>query len=286
MERRIFIQTIGLGAVGLYANGLLAFSKQTQPLGVQLYSIRDAIDKNPEAALEKLAGLGYKNLEIYGYDGKFFGKTLREFQTILDNTGLKVISSHHITGIGFEGKRTMSKDWAYAVEDMHDIGAKYMVCAFLFQNERTPEIYQSLPKLFEKSAETALQANIRFAYHNHDFEFEPFGNSTYYDFLLQNTSPDLVQMELDLYWISKAGLDPLSYFDKYPGRFALWHVKDMEAGTKDFCEVGSGTIDFDRLFAAKEKAGLQHWFIEQDKSKGDIFDSLKMSRDYVKAKKY
>lgn len=286
MQRRAFIQTAGLGAVGIYANGLFAFSKNIQPLGVQLYSIRDAIANNLEAALEKLAGLGYKNLEIYGYDGKFFGKSGREFQTILNNTGLKVISSHHMAGIATDGHGTLSKGWERAVEDINGVGAQYMVCAFLFPSERTPEIYQSLPRLFEKSAEIARNANIQFAYHNHDFEFGPFGNATIYDFLLQNTAPDLVKMELDLYWISKAGQDPLAYFEKYPRRFPLWHVKDMEAGTKNFTEVGNGTIDFDRIFAAKEQAGLQHWFVEQDQSKGDIFESLKKSSDYLRQKKY
>jgi len=275
-----------MGAASLYVPDWLALAKPVQPLGIQLYSVRDAIAQNLEGSLEKLAGLGYKNLEIFGYDGTFFGKTTREFQTILSNTGLSVISSHHTTGIGVEGRRTLSKGWKNAVDEMHEIGAKYMVCAFLFPNERTPKIYRSLPGIFEKSAEMTRKANIQFAYHNHDFEFEPFGDSTYYDFLLQNTPPELVKMEMDLYWISKAGFDPLSYFKKYPGRFPLWHVKDMEALTKDFTEVGSGTIDFDRIFAAKEQAGLDYWFVEQDTSRGGIFESLQKSGDYLKNKNY
>jgi len=93
-------------------------------------------------------------------------------------------------------------------------------------------------------------------------------------------------MELDLYWISKAGYDPVAYFNKYPGRFPLWHVKDMEAGTKDITEVGNGTIDFDRIFAARKKAGLKYWFVEQDVSKGDFFKSLETSRDYLAKKNY
>ena len=95
-----------------------------------------------------------------------------------------------------------------------------------------------------------------------------------------------MQFELDLYWINKAGHDPVAYFEKYPGRFPLWHVKDMEANTKDITQVGSGTIDFDKIFAAKKLAGMEYWFVEQDTSKMDIFESLKMSRDYVTKKNY
>jgi sugar phosphate isomerase/epimerase len=106
------------------------------------------------------------------------------------------------------------------------------------------------------------------------------------DYIITKTSPELVKVELDLYWISKTGNDPVAYFNKYPGRFPLWHVKDMEKGTNGITEVGNGVIDFDRIFAARKKAGLKHWFVEQDVSKGDIFESLKTSHSYLDGKKY
>lgn len=105
----------------------------------------------------------------------------------------------------------------------------------------------------------------------------------FYDFILENTSPDLVKMELDLYWIAKAGFDPLVYFEKYPGRFPLWHVKDMQKETKNFAEIGNGTIDLKRIFEAREKAGLEYWFIEQDSSEKDIFESILTSKKYVES---
>jgi sugar phosphate isomerase/epimerase len=185
-----------------------------------------------------------------------------------------------------KGKGTLTDGWDKAIEDIHALGAEYMVCAFLFPNERTPEIYKSLPAMFEKAASATKAAGIQFAYHNHDFEFEKLDDTLVYDFLLKNTSPDLVKMEMDLYWISKAGYDPVQYFEKYPGRFHMWHVKDMEAETKAITEVGNGTIDFDRIFAARKKAGLKHWFVEQDTSKRDKFESLKISRDYLAKKNY
>jgi len=286
MKRRNFIQNMSIGAAALYTNKLLTGLGENKSLAVQLYTVREAVAKNLEGTLEQLAGLGYKSIELYGYNGTFFGKTVSEFKTILANTGIKVLSSHHTTGIAMKGKGTLTDGWDKAIEDIHAIGAEYMVCAFLFPNERTPEIYKSLPAMFEKAGTATKSAGIQFAYHNHDFEFEKLDDTLVYDFLLKNTSSDLVKMEMDLYWISKAGYDPVQYFEKYPGRFHMWHVKDMEAETKAITEVGNGTIDFDRIFAARKKAGLKYWFVEQDTSKRDKFESLKISRDYLAKKNY
>jgi len=286
MKRRNFIQNVSMGTAALYANKLFTGLADSKSLAVQLYTVREAVAKNLEGTLQQLAELGYKNIELYGYNGTFFGKTVNEFKTILANTGIKVLSSHHTTGIARKSKGTLTDGWDQAIEDIHSLGADYMVCAFLSPDERTPEIYKSLPAMFEKAATATKTAGIQFAYHNHDFEFEKFDDTLVYDFLLKNTSPDLVKMEMDLYWISKAGYDPVQYFEKYPGRFHMWHVKDMEAGTKAITEVGNGTIDFDRIFKARKKAGLKYWFVEQDTSKRDMFESLKISRDYLAKKNY
>lgn len=281
MNRKDFISLSGLGFLGLYACGTSNLMNHKKPLAIQLYTVRDAIAENLEKSLERLAELGFKQLEIYGYDGKFFGKTRTEFQTILKNVGMEVVSSHHTTGIVHNNKGTLLNDWEQSVEDLHFIGSKYMVCSYLFEEERTLEHYQKLPELLNQSGLITNKAGIDFAYHNHDFEFEKLEDKTVYDFILDNTDFDLVKMELDLYWISKAGFNPLDYFEKYPKRFPLWHVKDMKAGSKDFTEIGSGTIDFKTIFEAREKAGLKYWFLEQDSSDKDIFESLKISTDYI-----
>ncbi len=284
MNRRSFIQTTALSAVSVSLSGLLRANPfKSQNYAMQLFSVREAVAKDLEGTLEKLRSIGYDRLEIYGYDGAFFGKTLGEFKTILKNTGMKVLSSHHISGFAMPGKGSLKVDWEQTVEDMNTIGANYMGCSYLFPNERTEEIYAELPDLLNRAGEVSKNSGIQFFYHNHEFEFEPYQNTLVYDHLLNQTSADLVKMELDLYWIYKAGKDPLSYFDKYPGRFPLWHVKDMsQAG--EITEVGNGTIDFDQLFAARKKAGLKHWFVEQDVSKGDIFESLKQSHTYLETK--
>ncbi|MFC4162786.1 sugar phosphate isomerase/epimerase family protein [Epilithonimonas zeae] len=281
MNRKDFISLSGLGFLGLYACGTSNFMDNRKPLAIQLYTIRDAVAANLEKALERLAQLGFKQLEIYGYDGKFFGKTRSEFLSIMKNLGLEVISSHHTTGIIHNSRGTLLNDWEKSVEDLHFIGSKYMVCSYLFDEERSSEQYKKLPELLNKSGEVTNKTGIDFAYHNHDFEFEKFEDKTVYDFILENTDSDLVKMELDLYWISKAGFNPLDYFERYPKRFPLWHVKNMKAGSQDFAEIGNGTIDFKSIFEAKEKAGLKYWFLEQDSSDKDIFESIKISKNYI-----
>lgn len=281
MNRKDFISLSGLGFLGLLACKTSDLMNSKKSLAIQLYTVRDAISANLEQALERLAELGFRQLEIYGYDGKFFGKTRAEFQTVLRNVGMEVISSHHTTGAIHNSPGTLLNQWEQSVEDLQSIGSKYMVCSYLFEEERTPDHYRKLPELLNRSGEITRKAGIDFAYHNHDFEFEKLDGQTVYDFILNHTDPDLVKMELDLYWISKAGFSPLDYFEKYPKRFPLWHVKDMKAESRDFAEIGNGTIDFKSIFEAREKAGLKYWFLEQDSSDKDIFESIRISKNYI-----
>jgi len=286
VKRSQFLKVLGASAAGLYFAGDLLAAPAKNNLALQLFSVRDAVAKDLEGTLEKLVKMGYNKMEIYGYNGKFFGHSAGEFLTILKRTGMQVVSSHHLSGLGMKSAGSLSDGWAEAVADLKTVGARYAACSYLFPEERTAEVYAKLPDLLNKSGEVAKAAGIKFGYHNHDFEFEPYKDTLVYDYLLKNTDPKLVFMELDLYWISKAGKDPLAYFDKYPGRFPLWHVKDMEAGNQDITEVGNGTIDFKKIFAARKKAGLEQWFVEQDVSKGDMMESLKKSHDYISAKNF
>lgn len=286
MKRKEFLSLSSLGFLGISC-GVSVENHSSKNLAIQLYTVRNALSKDVEKTLERLALLGFKNLEIYGYNGTFFGKNRTEFKSILKNTGLKVISSHHRTGITDKENGTLLQNWDKTLEDLNFIGSKYAVCSYLPEAERTIENYQKLPEVLENAGKLSKQNGIQLAYHNHDFEFLKMDDeNNFYDFILKNTSSDLIKMELDLYWISKAGLDPLDYFEKYPKRFPLWHVKDMKSGTKDFTEIGNGTIDFKRIFEAKEKAGLEHWFVEQDSSDKDIFESISMSTKYIQENRF
>ncbi len=288
MERKDFIILSSLGLLGLYACGMThKKNHQNRTLGIQLYTVREALSANPEKTLERLAEMGFTDLEIYGYNGTFFGRTANEFNSILKNTGQRVVSSHHTTGIAHPDQGTLLHDWEKTVEDMKTMGAEYIVCSYIFPEERTPENYLKLPGILNTAGAVVRKAGMQLAYHNHDFEFETMDDAgNVYDFILKNSSPELVKMELDLYWIAKAGLDPLDYFEQYPGRFPLWHVKDMKAGNKDFTEIGNGILDFKRIFNKQKQAGLKHWFLEQDSSDKDIFESIAISKKYIQDNPY
>jgi sugar phosphate isomerase/epimerase len=175
-------------------------------------------------------------------------------------------------------KGTLTNDWKRAVDDAATLGQKYMVCAYLFPDERKMDDYKRHIDLFNKSAETCKAAGIQFAYHNHDFEFKEMDGKLPYDMILSGTDPKLVKMELDLYWASYAGQDPVALFKKHPGRFPLWHVKDMAKTEKrEFSEVGEGSINFQRIFDAKKTAGLTHYFVEQDICKRPPLESIAIS---------
>ena len=285
MHRKDFIRLSSLGFLGLCSCGTSNFKSNTNTLAIQLYTVREAISEDLEKTLEKLAGLGFSRLEIYGYNGTFFGKTRNEFQSILKNTGLKVISSHHTTGILHNDRGTLLNSWEQSVEDLHAIGAEYMVCSYLFPEERTTENYRKLPELLNQSGEKTHKAGIQFAYHNHDFEFKNLGDTTGYDVYLTETDKNLVNFEMDLYWVVRSGNDPLALFKKYPGRFPMWHVKDMDKAKPELnTEVGKGSIDFKTIFAQAKLSGMQHFFVEHETNyQPDPISSVKTSCDYIKA---
>lgn len=269
MNRRTFLHLSGLGLTALSAPDAQAAVKS---VGLQLYTLRDDIGKlGIEKVLAEVARLGYKKVENFGYGaGKQFGKTPAEYVRILKANGLTAVSGHYLTGRSKAMKTDgLTKNWQQAVNDAATMGQQYMVIAYLPDDERKPADYQQLYGLLNKGGEMTRKAGIQLCYHNHDFEFTGRINGEKpYDLLLKNTDPALLKMELDLYWAIKAGELPGAYFKKYPGRFPLWHVKDM-ANTpgKEFAEVGTGTVNFGAIFKDAKTAGLKHYFVEQDESK-------------------
>ena len=159
-----------------------------------------------------------------------------------------------------------------------------MVLAFLFPNERkTIDDYKKIAENLNKAGEKCKKAGIQFCYHNHDFEFQALDGTIPFDILMGQTDKDLVKAELDLFWVQKAGFNPVELFDKYPGRGVLWHVKDMDkTEKKSFTEVGNGVIDFNAIFKNAKKSGMEHFFVEQDVCPGKPVDSITQSIAYVK----
>lgn len=252
--------------------------------GLQLYTVRDAMEEAPEQTLARVAEIGFKNMESATYTGtqKFYGMDARKFSEVLRQNGLSIPSGHYMLG-GPDWPGTILNGWEKAVEDAAEAGLKYMVCAYLMDHEReNADQYRSHAEVFNKAAETCQQAGIQFCYHNHDFEFQEIDGQLPYDILLSETDADLVRMELDIYWATRAGYDPVTLFKENPGRYPLWHVKDLaDDADQSFTEVGNGTIDWQRVFKESETAGMEYYFVEQDETPGSPFDSIRQSIDYL-----
>ena len=274
ITRRTFFTQAGLTAVGaaVLANESLA-ARKLDKIGVQLYSVRNEMAKDFEGSLKKIAELGYKQVEFAGY----YNRTPQQVKALLDQLGLESPSAH----VPIQALR---QDPAKAIETAKAIGHRYVICPYLDASERkTLDQYKQHAALFNQVGEACRKAGLKFAYHNHDFEFMPIDGKLPFDLLLAETQKDLVQIELDLYWTVKAKQDPLAWLKKHPGRFAAFHVKDMDNTPRGFfTEVGRGVIDFKPIFAAGQKAGVELFIVEQDATPGSPFDSLKISADYLK----
>jgi sugar phosphate isomerase/epimerase len=287
-SRRSFVKSVALLSAGaLLSPALLAAPKKY--IGLQLYTVRDAMQKDPVGTLARVAKLGYNSVEGATYTGsqKFYGMTPAAFANVLQQNGLIMPSSHYRLGEEKEkGKPvqgTMLYGWDKAVDDAAAAGVKYMVCAYLSEAERgNLDHYKYVADQLNLAGERSKKAGIQLCYHNHDFEFMAQDGKLPYDLLLA-TDKDLVKMELDLYWATKAGKDPVALFKQHPGRFPLWHVKDMDNTPKhNFTEVGSGVIDFKKIFAHASTAGLKYYFVEQDQTPGSPFDSIQKSITHIK----
>ena len=287
MNRRTFLGTATtVTAATLLTSrlGWAAGDHKIDKVGLQLYTVRDLMKTDFDGTIAKVAQIGYKEVEFAGY----FGHTPQQVRAVCDKNGLAPVSTH----VQYD---ELDAKFPSVIEDSKAIGLKYIVCPFISEELRkSPDIWKQAADKFNRCGEQTKKAGIQFAYHNHWFEFLPVNGKLPYDFLLANCDPNLVKMELDLCWIVVAGADPLKYFDRYPGRFPLVHVKDIKklppisaAGGQDFGDslkdmtaVGSGMIDWKRIFAHSEKAGIKHYIVEHDKAQVP-FDSIKSSYDYL-----
>lgn len=292
MDRRNFLN-LGAGALltSLIVKSNTSFSlpKKVKDIGIQVYTLRDLISKDLTGTLKKVAEIGYQNIELFGYgEGKYFGKTIAEMRKITDDLGLKVISAHYLSGQGSNAWGTPVNQWEKAVEDAAKMGQKYMAVAFLMPNERKSlNDYLKVADILNKAGEITSKYGINMAYHNHDFEFTPLEGQLPMDILLKNTQADLVKFELDIYWIKKAGLDPIQFFKQNKGRVPLWHVKDMEKESGDFAPVGDGVIDWTAIFKEEKTAGLTHFFVEQDNHKyGTPLENIEKSLKWLRSFDY
>ena len=295
-SRRNFLRLSATGAMGAFALSQYAFKAASESassavdpktfgIGLQLYTIRDAMAKDVPGSLKKISDIGIKNLELASYaNGKFYGYEPSEFKKIVTDLGMEIISSHtqvEALGITLDNAKKMAEDHA-------KIDVKYCIQPWVVEEARTTlDSYKKMAAEWNKVGGIMKEHKIQFGYHNHNFEFDKVeGKIPYYDVFMVELDKDLVTMELDLFWATKAGQNPVEMFKKYPGRFQLFHMKDMftkeapfyKPTTNDFAPVGAGLINFTEILAAKKIAGMKYIFVEQDSTKdGKPFEAIQTS---------
>jgi len=275
VNRREFVA--GLGGLAAAATPLSRLVSRfpfpvsrIEKIGLQLYTVRGLMAKDFHGTLAEVAKIGYREVEFAGY----FGHTPKDVRAALGMHGLSAPSAH----MPFERIRS---GWDQVLDDARTVGHEYVVVAWIPEEERrTADGWRRVGELFTSAGEKTRAAGMQFAFHNHNYEFTPVEGRIPYDILLESSDRSLVQFEMDLYWITSGKGDPLAYFKQYPGRFPCVHVKDMDAAGK-MVDVGTGTIDWKRIFAQSGQAGIRHYFVEHDEP-AVPFDSIRASYEYLK----
>ena len=248
----------------------LSQSQHLERIGVQLYTVRSLLSSDYENTIRAVADLGYDEVEcVWDPD-----RNPEDIRTLFEEVGLAAPSTHAPI-------QALQNNLEKVLDAAQAIGHSYIVCPWLSEEQRSMEQYKNHVVLFNEVGAACKEVGIQFAYHNHEFEFEAEDDGIMpYDFLLEETDPELVKMELDLYWVAYANQDPIEYFKRYPGRFPLSHVKDMGA-EREMTAVGEGEIDFASIFLESETAGLKYYFVEHDHPE-DPMSSIQTSIQYLR----
>jgi sugar phosphate isomerase/epimerase len=273
-NRRNFLKISGTLALGaaIIPQFLRAQSGAAKKIGLQLYTVRKEMLSDAAGTLKQLAKIGYNEIESARSEkGNYYGLAPKEIKKICADLNIEVVSGHvHI-----------DENWQRSVDQAAEVGQTYLICSTLPSDGQTVENYQRCADVFSKAAEHCKKVGITFGYHNHEYEFEKVGEQTLYDILLDRTDSALVQMELDLGWVIATGADPQFYFSKYPGRFPLWHLKDMDLKLKHSTEFGKGGINLGQLLGQAKATGLKHFFVEQEEFTRPPLESAEYDYNYV-----
>lgn len=278
-SRRDFLRNSALASLAMsmpFRNQLMAMAPAGKPFGIQLWTIKQALAKDPVAVLKQLAADGYKKIESFeGGQGMFWGMKNTEFKKLMDDLGMKIISSHC----------DHSKDFERKAAEAGAIGMKYLICPWVGP-QKSLDQFKRFADEFNACGEIAKKHGLRFAYHNHDYSFKPMDGVVPQDLMIENTNPATVDFEMDMYWTIASGVSPIAYMQKYPNRFKLVHVKDMTRlanGEHESCIIGKGTIDYKSLLSQVSKQGVQHMIVEQEAYTGsNEMDSAKADATYMK----
>ncbi len=290
-NRRAFLHKLSLVAAGGMMAPQLACAQSMKvagsagsldKFGIQLYTLRDVIGDDPKGTISQLASYGFKQIEGFeGRQGMFWDMPHKDFKMFLDDQGLEMVSSHCNIRQDFEKK----------AEQAAEVGMSYLICPFIGP-QNSVEKWKEVTELFNECGKVCKANGIRFAYHNHEYTFRSFSGMIPQDFLMENTDPDLVDHQMDIYWVVTGGADPVDYLDRYPNRFRLCHVKDRlkSAGADErsaSCDLGTGSIDFPRILKLAAEKGMKYYIMEQERYDNSTpMESAKTGAAYLKALKF
>jgi len=273
-SRRDFLVTSGTLALGTLVLPSYSFTSiKKRDYGVQLYTFRKEMDKDPIGTLKQIAALGIKEIESARSDkGHYYGLKPKEMKNICSDLGMQLKSGHV----------ALDQKWERTMEEAKEAEQEYLICSSMPSRGQTIANYKNVADKFNEAGEACKKIGLKFGYHNHEYEFESDGDTILYDLLLDHTEAELVHMELDLGWVIVANKDPLDYFKKYPGRFPLWHLKDMDMDKKESTEFGKGGLDIKTMLDHSESSGVKHIFIEQEEYTHTPFASMKHNMKFLK----
>jgi sugar phosphate isomerase/epimerase len=283
-DRRKFLIQAGLIGTSFIAAPELLSAKTSKKVGLQLYTLRDQLHKNVKGVIANVAKAGYQQVETFDYstENGFWGLSPIEFKKVLQANSLTTPSGHY--GMGRLLANGEMNEVETAIKTAKTLGQQYVTIPYIDENvRRTSADIKYLIKNINLAVERIGKAGLRTAYHNHDFEFKTVGNVMLYDVLLKETDPAHMHFEMDLYWVVRAGQDPLKWFAKYPGRFSMVHVKDMDKQEPQLnTEVGNGSVNFKHIFTKAKLAGIEHYLVEQENFKINPYTSITESSRYLR----
>ena len=275
-----FAASVALAPVAekLFAAGI--GSAKLDKFGMQLWTVKNALAKDPQGVLKQLADDGYKQIESFeGSKGIFWGMSNTEFKKYMDDLDMKIVSSHC----------DINKDFEKKADEAAAIGMNYLLSPYIAV-QKTVDDYKKIADQFNKCGETCKKAGIRFGYHNHDHDFKEIDNQPALDIYMQNTDPSLVDYEMDIYWVVTAGQDPEAWLKKYKDRFRLCHIKDRMKNTTErdaSCILGEGSIDFPKIIKTAKENGVQYYIVEQERYDNTTeMGCAKADADYLKKFKF
>lgn len=242
--------------------------KKKYKMGLQLFTIRDAMERDAVRSLKKVAALGYQDLETYGFDpeqGKYYGFKSADFKKVLEDNNLTASSGHYDLAQYLDKSASdLERYLDQSIKGAKAIGQSYITWPWMPPEARSLETFKRLPVLLNKIGEQVTKSGLGFAYHNHDFEFVDYGGDNGYDIIMRETDPLLVKLQLDMYWASHSSkLSSAELIARDPKRFVMWHIKDMDKVTRDYTELGNGSIDYHTVLSEASQEGLEFYFLEQ-----------------------